>query len=54
MVKKYILERKQGEAGKLGNSSSFGQGNKVQKNTVLNICFPDEFHENSVIVEQGF
>ena len=50
---KYISERNRVERKTWGIQVLLGKKIKF-KDTVLNIYFPDEFHQNSVIVERGF
>lgn len=50
---KYILKRNRVERTTWGIQVLLGKEIKF-KDTVLNIYFPDEFHQNSVIIERGF
>lgn len=50
---KYILERNRVERKTWGIQVLLGKEIKF-KDTVLNIYFPDEFHQNSIIIERGF
>lgn len=50
---KYILKRNRVERETWGIQVLLGRKIKY-KDTVLNIYFPDEFHQNSIIIERGF